>query len=64
MRRTTLRTRATLLATVITGLTLLVGSVALVLTLEARLRTGADELARSRIQDLPTSPSSAPCPRP
>ena len=52
MRRTTLRTRATLLATVITGLTLLVGSVALVLTLEARLRTGADELARSRIQDL------------
>jgi signal transduction histidine kinase len=41
-----------MLATVITGLTLLIGSVALVLTLEARLRTGADELAQSRIQDL------------
>ena len=48
----TLRTRATLLATAITGLTLLLGSVALMLTLDARLRTGADELAGSRIDDL------------
>jgi len=39
----TLRTRATLLATAITGLTLLLGSVALMLTLDARLRTGADD---------------------
>ncbi len=52
MRRTTLRTRATLLATTITGLTLLAGSVLLVLTLEARLTTGADDLARSRVHDL------------
>ena len=52
MRRLTLRTRATLLATVLTGLTLLVGSVALVLTLESRLSTGADELAQSRVHDL------------
>ncbi|MFC4786277.1 ATP-binding protein [Nocardioides sp. MAHUQ-72] len=52
MRRLTLRTRATLLATALTGLTLVLASVALVLTLEAHLRSGADELARSRIHDL------------
>jgi signal transduction histidine kinase len=50
--RLTLRTRATLLATLITGITLLAGSIALVLTLEARLRAGADDLAGSRIEDL------------
>ena len=52
MRRLTLRTRATLLATAITGLTLLVGSVVLVATLQAHLRAGADDLAGSRIHDL------------
>lgn len=52
MRRATLRTRATLLATALTGLTLLLGSVALVLTLESRLTTGADQLAQSRVRDL------------
>ncbi len=50
--RLTLRTRATLLATALTGLTLLIGSVALVLTLDARLTSAADDLARSRVQDL------------
>ena len=54
MRPTTLRTRATLLATTITGLTLVLGAVALMLTLEARLSSGADDLARSRVQDLLT----------
>jgi len=48
----TLRTRATLLATAITGLTLLLGSVALMVTLDARLRSSADELAGTRIEDL------------
>ena len=48
----TLRTRATLLATVLTGLTLLVASVVLMLTLQSNLTSGADALARSRVQDL------------
>ncbi len=52
MARATLRTRATVLATAITGLTLAVASVALVLTLESRLTAGADALARSRVNDL------------
>jgi signal transduction histidine kinase len=52
MRRTTLRTRATVLATVITGITLLVASVALVVTLDSRLTAGADDLSRSRVNDL------------
>ena len=52
MPRLTLRTRATVLATAITGLTLLLGSVLLMVTLEARLTSGADELARSRVRDL------------
>lgn len=63
MRHATLRTRATLLATAITGLTLLVGSVALVLTLESRLTTGADELARSRVRDLVELAASGDLPR-
>ena len=50
--RTALRTRATLLATAITGVTLVVASVALVLTLESRLTAGADALTRSRVNDL------------
>ena len=54
MRHATLRTRATLLATAITALTLALGSVALVLTLEARLGSGADALARARVRDLLT----------
>ncbi len=52
MRRATLRTRATILATLITGITLVVASSALVLTLENRLTAGADALARSRANDL------------
>ncbi len=52
MRGVTLRTRATVLATVITGLTLLAASVALVLTLDSRLTAGADDLSRSRVNDL------------
>lgn len=52
MLRTTLRTRATILATLITGVTLMVASVALVLTLESRLTAGADALTRSRVNDL------------
>lgn len=48
----TLRTRATLLAALITGVTLVAASVALVLSLEARLTAGADALARSRVDDL------------
>jgi signal transduction histidine kinase len=52
VRRPTLRTRATLLATLITALVLLAGSMLLVLTLETRLTTGSDQLARSRIRDL------------
>jgi signal transduction histidine kinase len=52
VRRLTLRTRATLLATLITGVTLVVGSVVLVLTLQARLTDAADDLARSRVNDL------------
>ena len=54
MGRATLRTRTTLVVAAITGLTLALGSVALVLTLEARLSAGADDLARSRVQDLLT----------
>jgi len=49
---TTLRTRATLLATLITGLTLLLASVALVLVLEDRLTAGTDALSRQRVDDL------------
>lgn len=49
---TTLRTRATLLATLITGLTLALASVALVLVLEDRLTAGTDALSRQRVDDL------------
>ena len=52
MRPLTLRTRTTLLATLVSGLVLLSGAVGLVLTLDARLTTGADHLAKSRVQDL------------
>jgi signal transduction histidine kinase len=49
---TTLRTRATLMAALITGLTLLLASVALVLVLEDRLTAGTDALSRQRVDDL------------
>lgn len=49
---TTLRTRASLLATLITGITLLLASVALVLVLEDRLTAGTDALSRQRVDDL------------
>ena len=51
-QRLTLRTRATLLATLIAGVTLTVAAVALVLTLESRLTNAADDLSRSRASDL------------
>jgi signal transduction histidine kinase len=60
--RVTLRTRATLLATAITVLILALGSVALVLTLEARLSAGADDLARARVRDLLTLASAGQLP--
>ena len=60
--RATLRTRATLLATAITVLILALGSVALVLTLEARLSEGADALARARVRDLLTLASAGELP--
>lgn len=49
---TTLRTRATLLATVITAVTLVVAALTLVLTLQARLVDGTDALSRQRVDDL------------
>jgi signal transduction histidine kinase len=52
LHRLTVRTRATLLATALTGVTLLVASVVLMLTLQSHLTSGADALARSRVQDL------------
>lgn len=52
MGRGTLRTRTTLLATVIAGLTLLVGSVSLVLVLRAQLTVSGDALSRSRVDAL------------
>ncbi len=48
----TLRTRTTLLATVVTGLVLVLGALALLATLRAGLTQGADDLARSRARDL------------
>jgi signal transduction histidine kinase len=51
-RRLTLRTRATLLATALTGLTLAAASVVLMLTLQSHLTSGADAVARARVQDL------------
>lgn len=60
--RTTLRTRATLLATALTGVTLLVASVVLMLTLQSHLTSGADALARSRVQDLLELASSGDLP--
>lgn len=52
LRHLTLRTRATLLATALTGITLGVASAVLMLTLQSHLTSGADALARSRVQDL------------
>jgi signal transduction histidine kinase len=60
--RATLRTRATLLATAITVLILALGSVALVITLEARLSAGADDLARARVRDLLTPAAAGELP--
>jgi signal transduction histidine kinase len=50
--RTSLRTRTTILATVLTAITLVAGAVALVLVLQGRLTVNGDGLARSRVEDL------------
>lgn len=63
MRPLTLRTRTTLLATLVTGLTLVLGSIALVVTLDAHLRSGADDLAQSRVRDLLALAASGNLPR-
>lgn len=52
MRPTTLRTRTTLLAATVTALTLVAGSVVLVVTLRERLTVGNDGAARARVADL------------
>ena len=52
MRHLSLRTRATLVATLVTFLTLVVGSVVLVAVLEDRLTASADQLAQARVRDL------------
>ena len=48
----TLRVRTTLLAATVTALALVVGSVALVLTLSAQLTANGDDLARSQVRGL------------
>ena len=50
--RATLRVRTTLLAATVTALALVVGSVALVLTLSAQLTANGDDLARSQVRGL------------
>lgn len=52
MRRLPLRTQATVVATLVTFLTLAVGSFVLVSVLEDRLTAGADRVARARVNDL------------
>lgn len=52
MPRATLRFRTTVLATAITAVALVVGSVLLVQTLESRLGAAADDRDRSRVVDL------------
>ncbi len=52
MRRLPLRTQATVVATLVTFLTLAIGSVVLVSVLEDRLTAGADQVARTRVNDL------------
>lgn len=50
--RLSLRTSATLVATALFGLTLLLGSALLVVTFEQRLVVASDQLSQARIQDL------------
>lgn len=50
--RLSLRTRATLLGTILLSVVLVLGSVLLVSTLEGRLTASSDELSRARLADL------------
>jgi len=59
----TVRARTTLLASAVTGLTLVAGAVALVLTLQSQLTGTGDALARARVQDLLASAASGDLPR-
>lgn len=49
---TTVRARTTLLASAATGITLAIGSVVLVLTLESQLTKSGDTLSQARLRDL------------
>jgi signal transduction histidine kinase len=51
-RRGSVRARTTLLATLVSGLALVAGSVLLLVTLDASLHRAGDDLARGRVRDL------------
>lgn len=52
MPAATLRARTTLLVVAVTGLTLVIGAVALVLTLHAQLQANSDDADRARLREL------------
>ena len=61
-RRLSLRTRATLIGTLVFAVLLALGSVLLVTTLEDRLTRATDQLSRTRVDDLLTLASSGDLP--
>ncbi|HVH94685.1 MAG TPA: HAMP domain-containing sensor histidine kinase [Nocardioidaceae bacterium] len=61
--RGSVRTRTTLLATVVSGTALLLGAVLLLATLDRSLHRAGDDLARSRVQDLSRLAAESALPR-